>query len=212
MFEVKETDILVIGGGGAGIRAAITAAELGKKVILLSKGPLSRSGITPMAGEGVEGAVNEGDSSAHHYQDTIKAGRGLADQNLVYALAQDAVDRIHDLEAYGARFKKIRMVLLPPPYVLDKPIPAIFSLSGEVMVWPLVCCVKWPPCLTFSFWRTEWPSNFFCRMEGWPEQFTSIYGPVKSMESRPAPRLSLPVGMKSYGPLPTLRRIPPAKG
>ncbi|MDH4267884.1 MAG: FAD-binding protein [Deltaproteobacteria bacterium] len=106
MFEVKETDILVIGGGGAGIRAAITAAELGKKVILLSKGPLSRSGITPMAGEGVEGAVNEGDSSAHHYQDTIKAGRGLADRNLVYALAEDAVDRIHDLEAYGARFKK----------------------------------------------------------------------------------------------------------
>ena len=106
MFEVKKTDILVIGGGGAGIRAAIAAAELGKKVILLSKGPLSRSGITPVAGEGVEGAVNPGDSPALHYQDTIKAGRGLADEDLAYALAQDAVARIHDLETYGAKFKK----------------------------------------------------------------------------------------------------------
>jgi len=106
MFEIRETEILVIGGAGAGIRAAIAAAELGKKVILLSKGPLARSGITPVAGEGVEGAVNKGDSPALHYEDTLKAGRGLADENLVFALAQDAVDRIHDLEAYGAKFKK----------------------------------------------------------------------------------------------------------
>ena len=99
-------DILVIGGGGAGIRAAITAAELGQKVILLSKGPLSRTGITPVAGEGVEGAVNEGDSPELHYEDTVKAGRGLADENLVHALAQDSIARIHDLESYGAKFKK----------------------------------------------------------------------------------------------------------
>ncbi len=62
MFETRKTDILVIGGGAAGIRAAIAAAECGSQVILLSKGPLSRTGITPVAGEGVEGAVNEADS------------------------------------------------------------------------------------------------------------------------------------------------------
>jgi fumarate reductase (CoM/CoB) subunit A len=106
LFYRRETDILVIGGGGAGIRAAIAAAELGKKVILLSKGPLSRTGITPVAGEGVEGAVNEGDSPDLHYRDTLMAGRGLADEDLVYTLAQDAVARIHDLESYGAKFKK----------------------------------------------------------------------------------------------------------
>lgn len=106
MFEVRRADILIIGGGGAGMRAAITAAELGQRVILLSKGPLSRTGITPVAGEGVEGAVNEGDSAELHYEDTLKAGRGLADENLVYALAQDSIDRIHDLESYGAKFKK----------------------------------------------------------------------------------------------------------
>jgi succinate dehydrogenase/fumarate reductase flavoprotein subunit len=106
MFDVRETDLLVIGGGGAGMRSAIAAAEMGRKVVLLSKGPLSRTGITPVAGEGVEGAVNPGDSPELHYQDTIKAGRGLADQNLVHALAQDSVERIKDLESYGARFKK----------------------------------------------------------------------------------------------------------
>ena len=106
MFEVRVADILVIGGGGAGIRAAITAAELGQRVILISKGPLSRTGITPVAGEGVEGAVNEGDSPGLHYEDTIKAGRGLADENLVHALAQDSIARIHDLESYGAKFKR----------------------------------------------------------------------------------------------------------
>jgi succinate dehydrogenase/fumarate reductase flavoprotein subunit len=106
VFDVQVADILVIGGGGAGIRAAITAAELGRKVILISKGPLSRTGITPVAGEGVEGAVNEGDSSELHFEDTVKAGRGLADENLVHALAQDSIARIHDLESYGAKFKK----------------------------------------------------------------------------------------------------------
>jgi len=75
-------------------------------VVLLSKGPLSRTGITPVAGEGVEGAVNDGDTPEFHYRDTLTAGRGLADENLVYALAQDSVARIQDLESYGAQFKK----------------------------------------------------------------------------------------------------------
>ena len=45
-----ETDVLVIGGGGAGFRAAIGAGETGAKATLLSKGPLARCGATPMAG------------------------------------------------------------------------------------------------------------------------------------------------------------------
>jgi len=106
MFEARQTEILVIGGGGAGIKAAITAAEMGNKVILLSKGPLARTGITPMAGEGVEGAVNPGDSVEMHYNDTVRAGRGLSDEDLAWALAEDSIERIHELEQYGARFKK----------------------------------------------------------------------------------------------------------
>ena len=106
MFEARKTDILVIGGGGAGIKAAIAAAELGKKVVLLSKGPLSRTGITPVAGEGIEAAVNPGDSVQMHFDDTVRSGRGLADEDLAMALAEDSVERIVELEAYGAKFKK----------------------------------------------------------------------------------------------------------
>jgi succinate dehydrogenase/fumarate reductase flavoprotein subunit len=106
MFEIRKTDILVIGGGGAGIKAAIAAAEQGQAVVLLSKGPLSKTGITPVAGEGIEGAVNPGDSVDMHFKDTVKAGRGLADQDLVKALAEDSVERIEELEDYGAKFKK----------------------------------------------------------------------------------------------------------
>ena len=106
MSEARQTDILVIGGGAAGIRAAIAAAEGGRSVVLISKGPLARTGITPVAGEGVEAAVNPGDSPALHYADTVKAGRGLADENLVQALANDSIARVQDLVAYGAKFKR----------------------------------------------------------------------------------------------------------
>ena len=44
------TDVLVIGGGGAGFRAAIAARQTGARVLLLSKGPLARCGASPMAG------------------------------------------------------------------------------------------------------------------------------------------------------------------
>ncbi len=52
MRNVKtiETDVLVIGGGGAGFRAAIGAREKGCNVLMISKGPLARCGATPMAG------------------------------------------------------------------------------------------------------------------------------------------------------------------
>jgi succinate dehydrogenase/fumarate reductase flavoprotein subunit len=106
MFEARQTDVLVIGGGAAGIRAAIAAAELSRSVVLLSKGPLARTGITPVAGEGVEAAINPGDSPRLHYEDTVKAGRGLADENLVQALAEESIPRVQDLVSYGAKFKR----------------------------------------------------------------------------------------------------------
>ena len=48
--RVIETDVLVVGGGGAGFRAAIGAREKGARAVLVSKGPLARCGATPMAG------------------------------------------------------------------------------------------------------------------------------------------------------------------
>lgn len=98
------TDVLVIGAGAAGMRAALAAADAGAKVLLTTKGPIAKSGITLTAGGGMEAPVYPGDSPEQYYQDTVQAGYRLADQNLARALAEDACARALDVERYGARF------------------------------------------------------------------------------------------------------------
>ncbi|HAI21031.1 MAG TPA: hypothetical protein DCM14_03935, partial [Clostridiales bacterium UBA8153] len=105
MAEMLRTEVLVIGGGAAGVRAAIAVAAAGVPVMCLSKGPIARTGITPVAGEGMQAAVAPEDSPAYHREDTLKAGRGLACPGLVEALAHDAVPRLQELLTFGTRFK-----------------------------------------------------------------------------------------------------------
>jgi len=102
-----KTDITVIGAGGAGVRAAIEAANQGAQVVIISKGPLTRSGITPLAHMLIQanlGYTRE-DNSENHFADTVKCGRYLADQNLVEVMSKEARDRIYELQRYGVRFK-----------------------------------------------------------------------------------------------------------
>ncbi|MCX7779724.1 MAG: FAD-binding protein [Negativicutes bacterium] len=97
-------EVMVIGAGSAGMRAALAAAEAGAKVLLLNKGPLAKSGITLTAAGGMQVPSQPGDSQELYWQDTIRSGYGLADENLVWAMAEDAVARAADAERYGARF------------------------------------------------------------------------------------------------------------
>jgi len=99
-----ETDVLVVGGGAAGLRAALAAAEAGSGVILVNKGPASRSGITLTAAGGMQAPFHPDDSVEQYFQDTIRCGYGLGDQNLAWILAAGACDAVLDLERYGARF------------------------------------------------------------------------------------------------------------
>lgn len=108
MNEVIDADILVVGGGAAGTRSAIEVASEGLRVLCLSKGPVGRSGITPVAAEGYQVPCAEGDSPRQHYEDTVSAGRGLSDRNLAYMLARGAADSLKELLRYGARFKRDR--------------------------------------------------------------------------------------------------------
>jgi len=118
-FEVINTDVLVIGAGGAGARAAIEAASQGADVVLASKGPMGRSGITPLAQWSFEATFgySDLDNPEVHFYDTVVEGRYLSDQNLVEALAADAAQRVLDLERYGTLFKKeqgkFRQVKIP---------------------------------------------------------------------------------------------------
>ena len=100
-----ETDILVIGGGGAGTATALMAQEQGMKVIIATK---LRHGDanTMMAEGGMQGATQEGDSPFYHYLDTIGGGHFTNQTDLVNALVHDAPLNITWLENLGMMFDK----------------------------------------------------------------------------------------------------------
>ncbi|MFQ6112424.1 MAG: FAD-dependent oxidoreductase, partial [Nitrospinota bacterium] len=104
--ELK-ADLLIVGGGGAGLRAAIEAARAGARVILVSKGPLCRSGATVTASFSIQAAFDPRDSSRLHFEDTVRVGRGLAEEPLVKALAEDAPERLLELSEMDTPFERL---------------------------------------------------------------------------------------------------------
>ena len=106
--DVVSTDVLVVGAGGAGLRAAIAAAEEGADVILLTKGQAARSGATPMACPSYQAAFaieNDQDSSELAFEDTCYEGRYLGDENLIHVLTQESTDRAMDMRDYGVKYR-----------------------------------------------------------------------------------------------------------
>jgi len=99
------TDLLVIGAGGAGTAAALTAEEAGLKVLISSKLRHGDSN-TVMAEGGIQGADQEGDSPYYHYLDVIGGGHFSNSARLVAALTNDAPLIIHWLERLGMIFDK----------------------------------------------------------------------------------------------------------
>jgi succinate dehydrogenase / fumarate reductase flavoprotein subunit/L-aspartate oxidase len=97
------TDILVIGGGGAGCAAALTAVEAGANVILATKLRLGDSN-TVMAEGGIQASVNSPDSPQAHFDDTWKAGHQAANPALVKQMVLDGPQTIHWLMQRGMQF------------------------------------------------------------------------------------------------------------
>lgn len=105
--EIVETDVLVIGGGIAGIRAAAEASNNGAKVVLANKGHVGKDGAAVwMAGMGYQAALYPPDSLDVHVEDTIKGGKYLNNQKLVYEFLKFAPDTVKDLAKWGMRFGK----------------------------------------------------------------------------------------------------------
>ncbi len=102
------TDVLVIGAGGAGMYAAIAAAQENTSVLLLDKGQIGRGGATIMAQMTVAVALGEQepDSIALHLEDTLKAGRGLCNEELSALLCEDGPKRIREMEEWGTRWAR----------------------------------------------------------------------------------------------------------
>ena len=107
-YSVHEYDVLVIGAGGAGLRAAIEASSSGVKVAIISKSMLGKA-HTVMAEGGAAAALankDKRDSWKVHFRDTMKGGKYLNDWRMAVVHAQQAPDRIRELETWGAVFDR----------------------------------------------------------------------------------------------------------
>lgn len=97
-------DVLVIGSGVAGLRAALSAAE-GGNVIVACKGRLDESN-TAQAQGGIAAAMSPKDDPADHMADTLTVGQGLCDEEVVRAITSEAPGRIRELVKWGACFDR----------------------------------------------------------------------------------------------------------
>ena len=107
-FETHEHDVLVIGAGGAGLRAAIEASAEGTSVGLVCKSLLGKA-HTVMAEGGVAAAlgyVDPRDNWKVHFRDTMKGGRYLNQWRMAQLHAMEAPDRVKELEDWGALFDR----------------------------------------------------------------------------------------------------------
>ncbi|HXI03719.1 MAG TPA: FAD-dependent oxidoreductase, partial [Candidatus Saccharimonadales bacterium] len=101
----SRADLIVVGGGVAGLRAAIEAAGAGLRVVLAAKDPPADTN-TDKAQGGIAAAIGEEDRVDLHYRDTIDAGAGLCDARAVRVLVDEAPARIEELLGWGVRFDR----------------------------------------------------------------------------------------------------------
>lgn len=107
--EIYEYDVLIIGSGGAGCRAAIEVSNYNLSPIIISKGLSFKSGCTTLAEGGYNAAfafVDVEDDSDVHFKDTMKGGGDLNDSGLVRILVEESSQRLIELERFGALFDR----------------------------------------------------------------------------------------------------------
>lgn len=98
-----DAEVLVLGGGGAGCVAALTAARAGARVLMATKLRMG-DGNTVMAEGGIQAAIGAEDSLQRHLEDTLRAGHFRADKKLVAAMVADGPDAIRWLIRQGMEF------------------------------------------------------------------------------------------------------------
>jgi succinate dehydrogenase / fumarate reductase flavoprotein subunit len=109
-IERHEYDVIVIGAGGAGLRAAIEASAGGARTALVCKSLLGKA-HTVMAEGGIAAALGNvyaEDNWQVHFRDTMRGGKMLNNWRMAQLHAQEAPDRVYELEAWGALFDRTR--------------------------------------------------------------------------------------------------------
>ena len=108
--ETHDFDVLIIGAGGAGLRAAIAARESGLKTAIICKSLFGKA-HTVMAEGGIAasmGNVNDKDNWQVHFRDTMRGGKFLNSWRMAELHAKEAPDRVWELETYGALFDRTK--------------------------------------------------------------------------------------------------------
>src|SRR5688572_32906568 len=109
MIDVVDADVLVLGAGGAGLCAALHAADAAPalSIAVVVKGLLGRAGCTRMVQGGYNAVLAEPDSIDAHFLDTLEGGAWINDQDLAWTLVTEAPGRVLELEArYGCFFDR----------------------------------------------------------------------------------------------------------
>ncbi|MEO8739311.1 MAG: FAD-binding protein [Casimicrobiaceae bacterium] len=99
-WRTLQTDILILGAGGAGLFAALHAHQVAPElsITIAVKGLLGKCGCTRMVQGGYNVALAPGDSVERHFMDTIEGSQWLADQDLAWTLCSKAIERVRELE------------------------------------------------------------------------------------------------------------------
>src|SRR5579884_59820 len=121
-----DTDILIIGSGGSGLRAAIAAAGKGTRVLVVAKERL-KDAHTGWAMGGINVAIKAPATPEMHFEDTINGGWYINNYRLARIFAEEMPDRVHDLERYGTRFDRL-------------PDGSYFTWAGGKQTAPLNLC------------------------------------------------------------------------
>ena len=119
-FETIKTDLLVIGGGVAGLRAAVAAAEKGVSVLLVSKGGCASPEIM-----GLNAPILPEDSAELYFEDTERSGYGINDSRLAKILSERVLDEVKWLEDHGICFVRDENGQYAPIHTLGTKYPRL---------------------------------------------------------------------------------------
>jgi fumarate reductase (CoM/CoB) subunit A len=140
-YQIIESDVLILGGGGAGLRAAISAAQQSVDVVIVEKLFPSRSGLTMMAMGGMDwpDASDPHDLQAH-FNDVVRVGQNLNDENLVEVLGKEAKERGLELEKWGANILKDEegRHATSSPNITGHSTPRSRYIPGPQIMWPMM--------------------------------------------------------------------------